>query len=74
MTPPQVSVSWVPFRTEKENAVGEIEQVKTLHEKHAELETTIELEENRPLPDDVVLQDLKRQKLAIKDQIASMEH
>ncbi len=54
--------------------MGEIERVKTLHERHAELETTIELEENRPLPDDVVLQDLKRQKLAIKDQIASMEH
>ena len=63
-----------PFRIEKEDAVVQAEQIKALQEKHAELETTIELEKTRPLPDDAVLQDLKRQKLAIRDQIASMEH
>ena len=50
------------------------EQVKSLHDKHAELESTIEQEENRPMPNSEVLQDLKRQKLAIKDQIADLEH
>ena len=50
------------------------EQIKALHDKHAELETTIEAEENRPMPNSAVLQDLKRQKLAIKDQIADLEH
>jgi hypothetical protein len=54
--------------------VALIEQIKSLHDKHAELESTIEAEENRPMPDNAVLQDLKRQKLAIKDQIADLEH
>jgi hypothetical protein len=63
-----------PFRIEKEDAVVQTEQIKALHDKHAELETTIEEEENRPMPNSAVLQDLKRQKLAIKDQIADLEH
>lgn len=63
-----------PFRIEKEEAVVQTEQVKSLHDKHAELESTIEQEENRPMPNSEVLQDLKRQKLAIKDQIEAISH
>jgi hypothetical protein len=49
------------------------DRIKSLHEKHAQLEANIEEEEHRPMPDSTILQDLKRQKLAIKDQIASLE-
>jgi len=48
------------------------EHVEALRAKHAELEHLIEEEEHRPHPDDVVLVELKRQKLRIKDQIASL--
>lgn len=37
--------------------------------KHAELEREIEAELNRPKPDDLILQDLKRRKLRLKDKI-----
>jgi hypothetical protein len=40
-----------------------------LVEKHANLERQIQEELNRPAPDDVRLHDLKKRKLAIKDQI-----
>jgi len=49
------------------------EQIETLRRKHAELDAALEEEERRPMPDATVLQDLKRQKLALKDQIASLE-
>ena len=40
-----------------------------LVEKHANLERAIQEEMTRPVPDDVLLHDLKKRKLAIKDQI-----
>ena len=40
-----------------------------LVEKHANLEKMIQEEMNRPAPNDVLLHDLKKRKLAIKDQI-----
>jgi hypothetical protein len=48
------------------------EHVEALRAKHAELEHLIQEEEHRPHPDDLVLTELKRQKLRIKDQIASL--
>ena len=36
------------------------------------LETAIEQENSRPLPDDVAIVDLKKQKLRIKDELASL--
>lgn len=50
------------------------DRVKTLQEKHEDLEKTLEQEENRPLPDNIAVHDLKRQKLAIKDEIARLTH
>lgn len=41
----------------------------TLEETHRTLETKIEEEEKRPHPDDLVLHDLKREKLRVKDAI-----
>jgi hypothetical protein len=43
--------------------------VSALQLKHAGLERKIERELNRPLPDDVVIQSLKKQKLRIKEQL-----
>jgi hypothetical protein len=43
-----------------------------LKAKHAQLENALEQENHRPHPDDVLIADLKRQKLKIKDQIAEM--
>ena len=50
------------------------DRVKTLKEKHQDLEKVLEVEENRPMPDNIVIHDLKRQKLAIKDEIARLTH
>ncbi len=50
------------------------EHVETLKSKHADLEQLINEEEHRPLPNQALISELKRQKLRIKDQIALMHH
>ena len=45
--------------------------ISALESKHAELEHRIEQEEARPVPDNVALYDLKRRKLALKDELAA---
>jgi uncharacterized protein len=49
------------------------DRIEALREKHAALERAIDEENRRPLPNDDVLSDLKRQKLRIKDQIYQLE-
>ncbi len=41
----------------------------TLHSKHATLETKIQAELRHPIPDNIRVQRLKKQKLQIKDTI-----
>ena len=43
--------------------------VSALQLKHAGIERQIEQEMSRPLPDDAVIQQLKKQKLRIKEEI-----
>jgi hypothetical protein len=50
------------------------DRVKTLQEKKEDIEKVLQEEENRPLPDNIFIHDLKRQKLAIKDEIARLTH
>ena len=50
------------------------DRVRTLQDKHADLERMLDDETGRPMPDTIVVHDLKRQKLAIKDQIAQLTH
>lgn len=50
------------------------DRVKALQDRHADLERILEDEESRPLPDNVMLHDIKRQKLAIKDEIERLTH
>lgn len=46
------------------------DRISVLRAKHAELEARLERETGRPLPDDIVIHDIKREKLAIKDELA----
>jgi hypothetical protein len=48
------------------------EHLASLRTKHADLEQRIQDEEHRPLPDQSLITDLKRQKLRIKDEIAQL--
>jgi hypothetical protein len=48
-------------------------EVDALRQRHAVLDRQLEEEQARPMPDNGILVDLKRQKLAIKDQISNFE-
>ena len=47
-------------------------RVDSLKEKHAHLEYKLECELRRPSPDQETVQNLKRQKLVLKDEIQRM--
>ena len=49
-----------------------VEHLDSLKAKHTDLETLIEQEEARPRPDENKINELKRQKLRIKDEIAHL--
>lgn len=46
--------------------------IESLKDKHAKLEQAIAAENGRPLPNELHIQELKRQKLRIKDEIMRM--
>lgn len=46
------------------------DRIESLRAKHAALESAIDSETRRPLPDDSHIADLKRQKLRIKDELS----
>ncbi len=50
----------------------ETSHVIALQTKHAGIDRLIQLERNRPLPDDVTLQTLKKRKLRLKEEIARL--
>ena len=47
------------------------DRIESLKAKHAALETAIEDEARRPFPDNMAIGSMKRQKLVIKDELAS---
>ena len=49
------------------------ENAASLRARHAELEEALNIETHRPLPDQVAIQDIKKQKLRIKDELARIE-
>lgn len=51
----------------------DVEQIEALQERHATLEQLLAEEATRPLPNTATISKLKRQKLAIKDQIKNLE-
>ena len=48
-------------------------RLTSLGQRHKDLDALIAQEHQRPQPDDMRLHDLKRQKLATKDEIAALE-
>ena len=50
------------------------DRIETLRSQHRSLEELIDQEISRPLPNMEVVNDLKRQKLRIKDEIVLLEH
>ena len=50
----------------------EEDQVASLKARHAELEEALERENNRPMPDQAALAELKKRKLQIKDELARL--
>ncbi|MEK9679809.1 MAG: DUF465 domain-containing protein [Rhodospirillaceae bacterium] len=49
------------------------EQVDELKTKHHDLDEQIDKENARPNPDDIAISELKKEKLKIKDELASMD-
>ena len=49
-------------------------QTNLLRERHTNLQRQIDSEYQRPIPDDIHLHELKREKLRLKDEIARIEH
>jgi hypothetical protein len=47
-------------------------QVESLESKHAALQAQIDREERRPHPDDLLLHQLKKEKLRLKDELAGL--
>ena len=54
--------------------MSEETHVESLKSRHAELEALIDDENGRPHPDDDIINQLKREKLRIKDQLFSIAH
>lgn len=47
-------------------------RIEALKTRHQELEAALETETTRPLPDDVEIHSLKKEKLRIKDEIINL--
>lgn len=54
--------------------MSEGQQIEMLKARHAELETALNTEANKPQPDQMTVADIKKRKLRIKDEIARIEH
>lgn len=54
---------------EVQTEVAATDRMEVLKQKHASLETALEDENKRPMPDSSVVAHLKREKLAIKDEL-----
>jgi hypothetical protein len=48
------------------------EHIAALKSKHAELEHLLDDENHRPHPDQILISDIKKQKLRIKDELAQI--
>ncbi len=48
------------------------DQIQILQQQHCDLDAALREEEARPLPNSLEISDLKRKKLAVKDQLAQL--
>lgn len=49
-----------------------VQRIESLQNRHAHIQSQIEFEEARPFPDTALIQQLKREKLQLKDEIARL--
>ncbi len=56
-----------------QSKISTSDRIEVLKQKHASLETALEDENNRPMPDSSVVVNLKREKLAIKDELQRLD-
>lgn len=54
--------------------MGQDARKEALIDRHHQLEAMLEREESRPLPDFSLVNEWKRQKLRIKDELYSLDH
>jgi len=64
--------SAIAVRAGKGGPLMDASHVSALEFKHAGIERQIEEELSRPMPDDAVLQTLKKRKLKIKEELESL--
>ena len=50
------------------------ERIVSLRARHEDLESKLNFESNRPHPDELLVSELKKQKLRIKDEIEDLVH
>ncbi len=50
-----------------------VSHIDVLHIKHDHLETAVQEEQTRPMPDFITIARLKKQKLAIKEEIEKLQ-
>ena len=50
------------------------QRIESLKKRHSQIDVQIRSEEAHPVPDDILLHQLKRQKLFLKDEMASLLH
>ncbi len=53
--------------------MGADDHLETLKARHAELDMALSKENSRPMPDAVIIADLKKRKLRIKDELARLQ-
>lgn len=58
---------------EVQSEMSTTDRIEVLKQKHASLETALEDENKRPMPDSSVVASLKREKLAIKDELQRLD-
>ena len=56
-----------------QSEISTTDRIEVLKQKHASLETALEDENNRPMPDSSVVVNLKREKFAIKDELQRLD-
>ena len=54
--------------------MGQNARTEALKAKHAEIESVLIEEERRPFPDFTMLQELKKRKLRVKDELERVNH
>ena len=54
--------------------MGQDARTESLRAKHAEIESILIEEERRPFPDFVMVQELKKRKLRVKDELERASH